>query len=432
MNPRSISLILVAVNAGLIATLAFVLYDVKFRRGPGLGPGRTVYVTNAVTQIAVRKINATNVLAAFTNRPLYWAMLESTNYAAYAQNLRNFGCPEETVRDIILTDIAKFYNRRRAALRAQEPPRPFWKTGAALDTPSPELRLALKLIKDEQHALVREILGVDCDTELARYDPDAADPRAGRLGFLSADKQERVQSLLRQFKEMEEELLTRTRGVLLDEDRRELRRLREQGRAELASVLSSAELEEFDLRTSETADGLREQLVGFDPNEDEFRKVFRLQRTFDEEFIQAAELSDPAAQEAWFKAQADAQDALQAEVRKTLGEKRFNEYLRSQDGDFRALVQFADRLELPRETANRVYDYKVEAERQKLRVEMDPNLSDEQRAGALAVLARETRRQVAQSLGEGSINAYERVGGQWINNLTVPFELPPEPDDGAK
>src|SRR6266850_8414157 len=91
------------------------------------GTVRTEVVTNTVTQIAVRKINATNnLLAALAGRPLNWRALESTNYVLYIENLRAFGCPEETIRDIIITDVAKLYARHRAELRRQLQPYKFW------------------------------------------------------------------------------------------------------------------------------------------------------------------------------------------------------------------------------------------------------------------------------------------------------------------
>src|SRR2546430_8064984 len=88
-------------------------------------------VTNTLNQIAVRKVNSTNVLAALTGR-INWASIESTNYHTYIQNLRGIGCPEETVRDIILTDISKLFAKRRAALRGQPQPYKLWQTRDAL------------------------------------------------------------------------------------------------------------------------------------------------------------------------------------------------------------------------------------------------------------------------------------------------------------
>ena len=68
MNPRRVSLILVALNFGLIVALIYIILGMRTTPATGAGAGQTTYVTNTLTQIAVRKINATNLLASFGNR----------------------------------------------------------------------------------------------------------------------------------------------------------------------------------------------------------------------------------------------------------------------------------------------------------------------------------------------------------------------------
>src|SRR5688572_30079527 len=108
MNSRKTSLILVATVFALLAIIGYMVYLLS-NAAPGSirHISKPRVVTNTVTQIAVRKLNATNLLAAIASRPANWAALESTNYHVYIANLRAFGCPEETIKDIILTDIAK-------------------------------------------------------------------------------------------------------------------------------------------------------------------------------------------------------------------------------------------------------------------------------------------------------------------------------------
>jgi hypothetical protein len=90
---------------------------------------------------------------------------------------------------------------------------------------------------------------------------------------------------------------------------------------------------------------------------------------------------------------------------------------------------------MPSDVANKIYDMKLEAEKQKQRIERVPNLTDEQRQNVLAAVARETEKSVSQLMGEKTFKAYRRASGQWINNLGVssepptvaPAPLPPEP-----
>jgi len=431
MNSRRASVLLMAVNFSLLGTIAYVIYVMKV--GPNIvaGPTKTRVVTNTVTQIAVRKINATNLLAALANRPLNWRALESTNYVVYIENLRNFGCPEETVQDIIITDIAKLYARRRAQLRTQLHPYKFWQTADPIrgtPTAPPELQRQLRELDKEQRQLVRDLLGVDFRAEIARYWNEEASAERD-YSFLPPAKQGAAQSITERYDEVEQEVYWRSRGLLLNEDQEELKQLQRQRRAELSAILSPEELDEYDLRHSDTANTMRTQLAGFQPTEEEFRKIFRLQRGFEENFDQAFDSRDDAAMALKTAAQREAQEALNQEVRKVLGPERFAEYQRAQDTDYRALLQLGERFELPPEVANKVYSVKQGAEQYKLQVESNPNLTEEQRNQAVAALARETERWVAATMGDQVFKAYQKTGGQWLGNLPVVDEsaVPPPP-----
>jgi hypothetical protein len=434
MNSRRVSLLLLAVNFGLLATVAYMVLTMKDKPSVIAGPATTQVLTNTVTQIAVRKINATNLLAVLANRnSLNWRSLESTNYVLYIENLRAFGCPEETVRDIIITDVAKLYASRRAALRAELQPYKFWQTADPLTGApgvSPELQRQLRILDKEQRDLIRELLGVDMRTEMAKYSNDDTYGEES-YSFLPAAKQEQVQQVVQQFDELEQDVYSRTHGILLDTDQEELKQIQRQRKAALASVLTSEEMEEYELRHSDTANNMRSQLSGFQPSEEEFRKVFRLQRTFDENFDQSFDARDDAAMSVKAGAQQAAQETLNAEIRKILGPDRYAEYQRAQDTDYRSLLQLGERFETSPEIAGRVYNMKQAAEQYKLQVESNPNLTDEQRSQLVAALARETERSVAATMGNSMFKAYQNTGGGWLGDLQVVDEnfvpKPPPP-----
>lgn len=432
MNSRQLSGALLLLNLGL---LGVVIYLMAGRRGAGDGgegglvEGRLV--TNTVTQIAVRKVNATNLLAALANRPLNWRMLESTNYFLYAQNLRNFGCPEETVRDILITDVAKVYGERRAELRAKAPPPRYWETvesgrGAPVDPP--ELRQQLEALEREQAQLIRDLLGVELATELARYTGDEG-PDGPVVSFLPEGKRDGVRALQARFGAAEEAIYQRAGGLLLESDRESLRQLQRQRETELAALLTPEELLSYQLYNSETAGNLRVQLNGFKPTQEEFVRVFQAQKAFDDQFAHGAGGGDEAAMALRGRAEWQAQRALEDELRRVLGPQRYAEYAKSQDGDYRALAQVAERFQLGPEAANSVYQMKAAAERQKAQVESNPNLSDVERAQRLAALAQQTERSVASVLGGTVYKDYQSGPGQWLNNLYFFDEdnLPPEP-----
>lgn len=434
MNSRSVSLFLVATNVALLGVLAWLL----LRPAPLPAPGaefETTVVTNTVTQIAVRKINSTNaLLASLAGRPLSWRALEHTNYFVFIENLRQFSCPEETIRDIIITDVAKLYGRHRSELRLQYPPPKFWEPLDPLGGSSEPLELQQKLraLDREQRQLIRDLLGVELRWELAKYSGEA-EAIERNYSFLSQDKQAQVRAWSEHFDELEQDLYVRSRGWMLDEDLAALRQLQRQRREQLASMLTAEELEEYELRFSETSNNMRSQMAGFRPNEDEFRRIFRLQRTFDELYDQPYEAADENTQAARARARDQAENALTTEIQQILGPQRFAEYQRAQDGDYRALLQLGARLQMPEEIANRVYNMKQAAERVKYQVETNPNLTDEQRLQTVAALARETARSVQSTMGEDTYKAYQQHGGQWLGNLQMVDEnvVPTRPQTGT-
>jgi hypothetical protein len=416
MNSRSVSVILFGINLGLLAVVGYMIYLLKVGPEPARPLGRTTFVTNTVTQVAVRKVNATNLLAAFGNRPLNWSAIESTNYVTYINNLRGFGCPEETVRDIILTDIAKTYGKRRAALIGQGKGEKFWLPYPD-ENGDPELQKQLAALEEEQRRLVQELLGVDFQTELAKYWQDNEVLEQRMFGFLPEEKQDQLRLLNRKYESLEQEIYTRSKGELIPEDEEKLRTLEKEKEAEMAKVLTPQEMEEYQLRNSPTATTLRGQLAGFKPTEEEFRRMFKLQKTYDEQFAKAFDFTDENAVAVQSKAQQEAQRALGEEMKKLLGDQRYNEYVRSQDGDYRSLQNLGSRFNLPNETIANIYNMRQQAEQQKQQLEANGNLTPEQRQNALAAIARETQNSVAQMMGDKAFKAYQRGTGQWMNSL---------------
>jgi hypothetical protein len=424
-------LVLLVLNVGLLGVVVYLVASGRQRAREGVTISENRILTNTITQIAVRKINATNLLAALATRPANWRMLESTNYFTYAINLRNFGCPEETVRDIIIADVVKSYAERRRLLRANAPPPDYWRTsesGKGLPAESAEMRRVLDELDRERSQLIQDVLGVELDVELARYTDDGGST-GPLVSFLPEGKRGSVLALQEKYAAQEQAVYGQSNGLLLDSDRDALRQIQKQREAELAQVLTPEELLAYHLYNSETGNNLRSQLDGFGPTQEEFVKIFQLQKSYDDHFGAGADLGSDALSGVRGRAEQEAAKALEDEIKRTLGPQRYAEYERSQDGDYRALVQLTDRYKLAPEVANNVYAMKAAAERQKLQVESNPNLTDVQRAQMLATVAQQTERNVSSVLGGELFKDYQRGPGQWLNNLYFFDEdnLPPEP-----
>jgi hypothetical protein len=75
----------------------------------------------AVSPLQKRPIIPNSVRVTRTNYNLSiqafaWRQIETTNYVQYIANLRGIGCPEETIRDIIVADVTHIYDQKIAAL----------------------------------------------------------------------------------------------------------------------------------------------------------------------------------------------------------------------------------------------------------------------------------------------------------------------------
>jgi len=52
-------------------------------------------------------------------KAFHWSQIESADYRTYVANLRGVGCPEQTIRDIIVADVKALYASRRQPLEQQ-------------------------------------------------------------------------------------------------------------------------------------------------------------------------------------------------------------------------------------------------------------------------------------------------------------------------
>jgi hypothetical protein len=212
-------------------------------------------------------------------------------------------------------------------------------------------------------------------------------------------------------------------GGVLPEDLVDLRLLEAERWKDLTSLLSPEELEDYELRHSETAHRLRRDLIHFKATEAEFRDIFWLQRQFEAEF--------PAGIWAQVHNQAkriEAEQALQRQLRQSLGDRRYLQLQRARNPDYRHLAGLAQRLALPIDRADIAYDFKTLVERQELAIQADPELTAEDRREAMQLLAQEAHRTVRESLGEELFQIYTAQRGWWLHRLEPLLPMPLETD----
>ena len=355
----------------------------------------------------------TKTVTSVREKQLDWTTVESADYRAYIKNLRDIACPEETVRDIIIADINKLYAPKFAALYGSPSDFKFWQTDNRSNRKDErEREEKRRALEKEKRDLIKELLGVDYESELARLS-GKPDEDAWRYGFLSPEKQAQIKALSDKYREMERAIFNEG-GGWSPENRAKFASLRAQREAEMAQLLSPSELEEYQLRTSWTARNMRENLGTFQPDEEEFRKIFQARKGYDDQFGFIRDGGDEKIREE----RRVAQQQLDEQLKAVLGPERFHDYQLSQDDHYREIYSFTEKNNLSKQMAETLYNARATIDDRRHEIERDPNLSaDQRRAALLAVFA-----DAEQTLGPVVGN---QVWGQlqneaWLKRLSDP------------
>jgi hypothetical protein len=343
-----------------------------------------------------------------------WSQLESTDYRQYIENLRAVGCPRDTIKDIILTDVMRLYAQRRGQYYVNGRDFKFWETDEKRKLKQPQIEereKQLAAIDKELPAVLRELLGVNYEREVNKYFVDAGEDDR-RLAFLSEDKRSQVLALRDRFEGERERALAQTgNGKPTPGSVEQLRQIDQERDEALSRILTPREKEDYELSTSPTADRLRKQLIGFNPTEDEFREMFRRQNAIDSAYefedtnddsVRAAKAADEQAMTVAFKDQ--------------LSPDRSAEFDRSHDPEFQNLCVLSERFDLPSGTPEALLDVRQTAEEKKRQLLSKTDISPERLEVALKAIQAETEQAARTALGDQAFEQYSQ-SATWIQNL---------------
>src|SRR5437016_1624793 len=101
MRWRAFALVSIGVNLALVvAWLISATHSTPTRSAPAA---------------AMEAANDPNRARTVVRRQFFsWRELESRDYPTYIANLRDIGCPEQTIRDIIIADVNALFAQKRA------------------------------------------------------------------------------------------------------------------------------------------------------------------------------------------------------------------------------------------------------------------------------------------------------------------------------
>ncbi len=339
----------------------------------------------AVVAAAVDALGQTSAVPAKTNvvlRRQYfsWRELESADYPTYVANLRDIGCPEQTIRDIIIADVNVLYSRRRATelITAEQQ---WWRSEPDANVVRAAAEKAREL-DEERRGLLTRLLGANWEggdlVSLPRPSRPAVALDGPVLGALAAETKQALQAVSLHSQERMQAYLDEQRRAGKEPDPLALAKLRQQTRDDLARLLSPPELEEFLLRYSQNANDLRTefgQLQFFKPTPDEFRAVFQASDPLDQRIQLLADAKDPSS----LAARKALEDQRENAIKIALGPKRYEEYRMLHDPVYRDAVATAEEAGTP-EAARALYAINQAALAEQNRIRGDTNLSADQKS----------------------------------------------------
>jgi hypothetical protein len=383
MRLRAVLIISVALNIAFVAALiAYKHSPLHSNISAGDTPSPGAFTNPTAPRVVVRR--------QFFN----WHEVESDNYLVYVQNLREIGCPEQTIRDIIIADVNELYAKKRqddAVVADQQ----WWRYDP--DTrPGQPSAVQIQALEQERHALLDTLLGTNWQNTAGLMSTQSGIVLTGPvLGNLSADVKQAVLDITTKSQQRTLAYLAAQKQAGKNPDPGELARIRQETRNQLSQILNPTQLEEYLLRFSQSASDLRHELQGFDVTPDEFRKIFRATDAIDQQVALYYSGDSPTAAQQ----RATLQKQLDDAIRNNLGPDRYQELVMAKDPAYRDAVLAADDVGASPGAVTNLYAINIAAAQEMDHIRNDPNLTADQKAQALKLIQAQQQAASDQVLG---------------------------------
>jgi hypothetical protein len=335
----------------------------------------------------------TNVVVRHEN--FVWSQIESTNYAIFITNLRAIGCPEQTIRDMVLADVNRVYDRRKLD-EVVYPNYQWWRS-------DPETAVvqaaAVKLasLETERRSVLTSLLGAGWDDRNNQQITAAGGITLTGpiLGDLSPETKEAVYAIAARAQLKIEAYQTAQRGQSKPVDPMEMVRLREEPLPQLIPVLMPPQYEEYVLRYSPSAQQLRLQLRAIKLVPDQFRDLYNAINLINGQPVFYYSGNDPAliGQQKELHAQSE------AVIKSVLGDALYASYQLEQDPLYRNARALAQQLGQPDSMVNSIYEINRATQAELSRIRKDTNMTSDEKVEAMSQTQVEQQQSLAQILG---------------------------------
>ena len=333
-----------------------------------------------------------------------WAELQTGDLNTLVARLKAAGFSTSMIRAIVFAQVNEQFAARRKELAGNQTEQPFWKNqrSAMMD---PKIMTALRDLGKEQMALMKSLLGPD---GVPGSDEMNAWQRR-QFGNLTPEKLTQLQSINTDYSELQQEIMQKANGVILPEDREKLAFLEKEKLADIAKTLTPQEFEDFQLRSSNTANQLRGQLGSFNTTEAEFRALYKAAAAIDEKYRTAGTRNPGDYQ----NRQAD----MLTQAKAVLTPERFAAYNLATDPQSRQVSSLVARLELPPATTQQVVSLQQDFQNRQRALMTNRELTPANRTAQQAALLQEATAKLSTTLTPRGLEAYKQNGGQWLESL---------------
>lgn len=399
-NATIFSMMLNAVLAGIVVWLT--LKSSRPQAQSAAAPSVSNRVVRAKSTVAAPVTSAASPQTVGVDEAFQWSQLESSDYRVYVANLRGIGCPEATVRDIVIADVDDVFAPRLKQL-VDGVTGDFWTLMSQpkkLEKLVDEKHTLIEGMQTERDDILKSLFGSSEPLQEERMQNAASLRRDfyGELGdFLSDEKRTRYIAARDQLEQ--EWIRLSGQGNMPDAERKAKRKeFVEAHEKQWREWLTQEDLDELHLRESPATE-MRFAIRGMDVSDDEVHSVAKIQYT-----AAQANNSDEAKEQA------------QAQLQQLFGD-RYATFERSADNTYQGFYSVANRLELPESAAAEGYNIRRQAEAAAKTVTQNAALSEAERTTMLEAIRVETEKSLGTALGAKGLSAYQKVDGNWLQEL---------------
>lgn len=236
--------------------------------------------------------------------------------------------------------------------------------------------------------------------------------RGQRYAYLPTEKQAQLRRIEQDYDDMMSQIYTEQAGVQLPSDREKLKLLQAERKRDIEAVMTPEEREQYELHDSPTASRVTAQYGAALETEDDYRRIYALQKAFDERYANA---EGPRAPEQ-AKERRAAEQQLQEQIDSLLTPDQRAALQRANDQDYTVLASLSQRLNLPSSATDATIALRATYATQSLAINADANLSPQERRTQLAALATKAQTELRTALGAEAADVYAQRAN-WLNTL---------------